>query len=60
VALDVIERWIGRVGAVAGFVTLTTALGWGVWRGLRKHRLCGLTKAAPAWVAEQILGGSER
>jgi hypothetical protein len=30
VALDVIERWIGRVGAVVGFVTLTTALGWGV------------------------------
>jgi hypothetical protein len=59
VALDVVEGWIGRVGAVVGFVTLATALGWGVWRGLRKYRLRGLTKAAPAWVAEQILGASE-
>jgi protein-S-isoprenylcysteine O-methyltransferase Ste14 len=36
VALDVVEGWIGRVGAVVGFVTLATALGWGVWRGLRR------------------------
>jgi protein-S-isoprenylcysteine O-methyltransferase Ste14 len=35
VALDVVERWIGGVGAIAGFVTLAIALWQGVWRGLR-------------------------
>jgi protein-S-isoprenylcysteine O-methyltransferase Ste14 len=35
VALDVIERWIGGAGAIAGLVTLTIALWQGVWCGLR-------------------------
>ena len=33
--LDVIEKWIGWVGAVAGLVTLAIALWQGVWHGLR-------------------------
>jgi len=33
--LDVIEKWVGWVGAVAGLVTLAIALWQGVWHGLR-------------------------
>lgn len=34
--LGVFERWIGWVGSAAGFVTLATAMWWGVWRGLQR------------------------
>lgn len=33
--LDVIEKWVGWVGAVAGLVTLAIALWQGVWHGLQ-------------------------
>ena len=33
--LDLIENWVGGVGAVAGLVTLAIAVWQGVWRGLR-------------------------
>lgn len=33
--LDVIEKWVGWVGAVAGLVILAIALWQGVWHGLR-------------------------
>ncbi len=34
--LAVLERWVGRVGSVAGLGVLAIALWWGVWRGLQR------------------------
>jgi len=33
--LDLFEKWVGRIGAVAGLLTVAIALWQGVWQGLR-------------------------
>ena len=35
-AIDIIEKWITGLGAVAGLVTLAIVMWHGVWRGLRR------------------------